>query len=242
MKTINAVIFSIAIVLFAAIAGYYYQSRGRVSKTVSVTGLGQTDFVSDLIVWSGSFDEFAPTLQQAYKLLEKDRKNVKNYLISKGLSDSEIVFEAVGSSKIYNDNYNDEGKYIGQTFAGYNLNQTVVISSYKVDLVEKISREITELINQGINFSSSSPSYYYTKLSELKLELIKKASEDARHRAENIVLNSGSKLGKLVNASMGIFQIVGLYSNEDYTWGGAFNTSSKYKTASITVHQKYLIK
>lgn len=242
MKTINAVIFSIAIIIFAAIAGYYYQSRSRVSKTVSVTGLGQTDFVSDLIVWSGSFGESAPTLQEAYKLLEKDRKTVKNYLISKGLSDSEIVFEAVSSSKIYNDKYNESGKYTGQIFAGYNLDQTVVISSNKVDLVEKISREITELINQGINFSSDSPSYYYTKLSELKLELIKKASEDARQRAENIISSSGSKLGKIVYGSMGIFQIVGQNSNEDYSWGGTFNTSSKYKTASITVHQEYLIK
>jgi len=242
MKTINAIIFSVAIILFAAIGGYYYKSRNNVQKTVSVTGLGQTDFVSDLIVWSGSFDESAPTIQQAYKLLEKDREVVKNYLISKGLSDSEIVFEAVNSSKIYNNKYTEEGKYIGETFQGYKLSQTVVITSYRVDLVEQISREVTDLINEGIDFSSYSPNYYYTKLSELKLELIKKAANDARQRAENIISSSGSKLGKIVYGSMGIFQIIGQNSNEDYSWGGTFNTTSKYKTASITVHQEYLIK
>ena len=111
-----------------------------------------------------------------------------------------------------------------------------------MDLVEDISRKITELINQGIDFTSNSPSYYYTHLSDLKLQLIKDASENARQRAENMIEGSGAKLGKLVNATMGVFQITGLYSNEDYSWGGTYNTSSKNKTARITVHQVYMLK
>lgn len=41
---------------------------------------------------------------------------------------------------------------------------------------------------------------------------------------------------------MGVFQIVGLNSEEDYSWGGTFNTSSKLKTASVTVRSSYKIK
>ena len=44
---------------------------------------------------------------------------------------------------------------------------------------------------------------------------------------------------KLKNAKMGGFQIVGQNSSESYSWGGSFNTSSKRKTASITMKLEY---
>ena len=91
------------------------------------------------------------------------------------------------------------------------------------------------MIESGIEFNSSPPSYYYTKLSELKVDLLAKASADAKQRAETIAKNAGSSLGKIKKATMGVFQITGQNSNEDYSYGGAFNTSAKNKTASITV-------
>ena len=72
--------------------------------------------------------------------------------------------------------------------------------------------------------------------------MLKEASEDAYNRAGVIAEGSKSSLGKLDRSSMGVFQIVGLNSDEDYSWGGSFNTSSKMKTASITVSATYSIK
>ena len=72
--------------------------------------------------------------------------------------------------------------------------------------------------------------------------MIAEATENARIRAEQIAKNSGARLGKLKNATLGVFQITGQYSNEDYTWGGAFNTSSKEKTASVTVTAEFMVK
>ena len=91
-------------------------------------------------------------------------------------------------------------------------------------------------------YESGSPRYYYTKLNDLKIEMLKEASEDAYNRAGVIAEGSKSSLGKLDRSSMGVFQIVGLNSDEDYSWGGSFNTSSKMKTASITVSATYSIK
>jgi len=87
-----------------------------------------------------------------------------------------------------------------------------------------------------------SPRYYYTKLEDLKIEMVSRATENALLRAKSISENSGAKLGELSLAQMGIFQITGQNSNEDYSWGGAYNTSSKEKTASITMKLTYLIK
>ena len=61
-------------------------------------------------------------------------------------------------------------------------------------------------------------------------------------RAEKISEKSGGKIDKLISAQMGIIQITGQNSNEDYSYGGTFNTSSKEKTASITMKLTYKIK
>ena len=242
MKTINAVIFGLAIIISAFFLGNSYASRAKANGTIDVTGLGQVDFTSDLVVWSGEFSKSSVDIKEAYSLLEEDNKKVQKYLTSKGISDDNIVFDAVKTNYVYEDNYSAEGKYIGRKMIGYKLSQRVSINSKKVEAVEKISREVTELIDQGINFYSENPSYYYTKLADLKLQLIQKATEDAYNRAEKIAKSSNSKLGKLIDARMGIFQITGQYSNEDYSWGGVYNTSSKNKTASITVHLEYKVK
>ena len=118
---------------------------------------------------------------------------------------------------------------------------TVIISSHILAEIEKISRLVTDVLNNGVQFYSFSPRYYFTELANLKLDLISKATEDARLRAEKIVDKSGASLGDLLNADMGILQIVGQNSDESYSWGGTFNTSSKKKTASITIELRYKI-
>jgi hypothetical protein len=78
-------------------------------------------------------------------------------------------------------------------------------------------------------------------LNELKIDLLAKAAQDAKLRAETIATNSDASLGSIRKANMGVFQITGRNTNEEYSYGGAFNTSSKEKTASITLRVEYLM-
>lgn len=80
--------------------------------------------------------------------------------------------------------------------------------------METISREISSLIAQGVSIEAYAPDYYYTKLDDVKMGLIEKASADARLRAEKIAVNAGAKIGSVSSARMGVFQITGANSNE----------------------------
>ena len=151
---------------------------------------------------------------------------------------NEVVFSAVEIEKEYETQRYPDGSEI-TTFARYKLSQKVNIESKNVNLVELVSREVTELINDGIELSSNEPRYYYTKLADLKIDLLAAAAKDARIRAEKIAENAGASLGEMETGDMGIFQITGQNSNEDYSWGGTFNTSSRSKTASITVRVNF---
>ena len=231
---LSVVIIAIAAIICFWVIGNAYKYKFKTAETISVTGLAEKDFVSDQIVWTGNYSRKTMDLKLAYTMLKEDESKIRTYLKEKGVTDSELVFSAVSIDKDFITKYDADGKQLGSEFTGYNLKQNVTVDSKNIDKVEKISREVTELIQSGIEFNSSSPSYYYTKLSELKLDLLAKASADAKQRAETIAKNSGSGLGKIKKASMGIFQITGKNTNEDYSYGGAFNTSSKNKTASIT--------
>jgi len=241
-KNASAIIFGIAIIISSIFLGKAYVNRTKVDGKIQVTGLGKADFTSDLIVWEGSFSVENIELKDAYTSLKKDKEIIKTYLQEKGVDAKNIVFTAVDIIKQTKNKYSSEGDYVGEEFIGYQLVQSVQIESKMVAKIEKISREITELLNMGLQFYSESPRYYYTQLSDLKIEMISKATEDARLRAEKIAEFSGGKLGKLVSAKMGIFQITGQNSKEDYSWGGTFNTSSKEKTASITMKLVYKIR
>ena len=234
-KNLSAILFAIAIIIASFVLGNAVINRNRPQGTIVVTGLGESNFTSDLVVWEGNFNRESNDLKTAYASLEKDRNAVTEYLKSKGIPEAQLIFNAVNTNPLYQQNYSNDGRFLGQTFQGYQLNQSLVIESKEVEKVEKISREITELLNQGIAFYSQQPRYYFTGLESLKLEMIAKATEDARIRAERIAENSDSDLGDLINANMGIFQITGQNSGEDYSWGGTFNTLAKNKTASITM-------
>ena len=241
-KHLSAIVFALAIVIASVILGHAVINRNKKVGTITVTGLGETNFSSDLIVWEAKFSQVNKDLQQAYLDLKNDKDIISVYFKSKGLDENVIVFSAVETSKNMKQNYSTEGKYMGQEFTDYTLSQTVQIKSKEVEKVEKISREVTELLNKGIQLYSMAPRYYYTKLEDLKIEMVSRATENARLRAKSISENSGAVIGDLSSAQMGIFQITGQNSNEDYSWGGAYNTSSKEKTASITMKLTYLVK
>ena len=240
MKThLNNIIIASAIILTALIFANALKNRNKSSNSISVTGLGSKDFISDLIVWSGSFVRKSMNLKDAYAELDKDRENIKNYLISKGIKADNIVFSAVAIEKEFDDVYDNSGNKTKSIFTGYLLKQNIQIESNEVDKIEDISRQVSELINSGIEFYSDEPQYYYTKLAQLKIEMIAEATQDANIRAKKIAENAGSDIGRLKNADMGVFQIVAQNSSEEYSWGGSFNTTSKRKTATITVKLEY---
>ncbi len=229
----------VSAIICVFVLGRSYNYKHKQAEIISVTGAADTNFISDLSVWSGSFTRASFNLQEAYAQLKADETVVMNYLQGKGLSKSEMSTSSISTEKLFDYTYDESGKQTGSVFKGYKLSESVSIESRDLVKIDKISREITELIQQGVELTSSSPDYYYTKLGDLKIGLLAKASEDGTRRAETIAKNAKSKIGDLRKATMGVFQITGQNENEDYSFGGAFNTKNINKTATITVKMDF---
>jgi hypothetical protein len=241
---ISALIIGVCIVASCvALAFGLSHFRSESTHVISATGSASVDFESDIIIWRGSFSTAAYTSQAAYTKLKNDADVVKSYLTGNGVAESEIVFDSVDIRRTYHDNYDTNGNYIGSEADGYQLTQSVTVSSSNLDVVEKISRDISSLLDKGVELTSGSPEYYYSDLDALKLDLIDKASINAKDRIDIIAKNSGASLGKLKNSSLGVFQITAKNSGTgSYSYDGAFDTSSRFKTASITVRLEYDLK
>ena len=241
MRNLSSLIIGLAFIIGLFIVAKAYKYRSTAAETITVTGSAEKDFVSDLIVWNGSYSRKSMDLKSAYTQLKEDENTIRAYLSGKGIQNNEMVFSSVNINKEFNYKTDENGRSLGQEFSGYNLSQNVRIESPDVDKIDQISREATELIQKGIEFNSSSPLFYYTKLTEVKMDLLAKASADGKARADIIAKNAGNSLGKLKKATLGVFQITGKNSNEDYSYGGTFNTSSRNKTGSITIRMEFAV-
>jgi hypothetical protein len=101
-------------------------------------------------------------------------------------------------------------------------------------MVEKVSRESTDLIAQGVPLESSNPQFFYTKIGDVKREILGLAAEDARKRAEEIAGKSGGSLGDVRGARMAPLQITPRYDFEIYD-SGYNDLSSKEKSITAVV-------
>lgn len=238
-SNITVAVLGLSFIAGIMLLGQAYNYKFKTRNTVSVLGSAEHHFTSDLIVWSATFTKTSFELKDAYTSLKNDEKQVRDYLTAHGIAGEEAIFSSITIDKRYRYSFNDQGQQTAATFDGYQLRQGLKVESKDITKVEKISREITELLQSGIELSSQEPLYYYTQLSSLKIDLLAKAAADAHNRANTIAQNAKARLGNLRRASMGVFQITGQHSDEDYSYGGTFNTGSKNKTATITVRLEY---
>lgn len=202
-------------------------------QQISVTGSAQMNIKSDYIVWSGSYFRREVDLVTAYKKLQEDLDRVRAYLILKGVNEIEIIVSPIATTIIYKKN--EKGNDTND-IQGYMLSQSVEIKSSEIEKITQISRESTGLINDGVEFSSAAPEYTYTKLDGLKIEMLAKATENAKLRAVNMVKATGNKIGFMRSARMGVFQITPVNSTEVSSWGINDTSSLEKKvTAVVTV-------
>ena len=108
---------------------------------------------------------------------------------------------------------------------GYSLRQQLEVRTNDVDKIAQIAREATELINQNILIESNAPQYFYTRLGDLKIEMLGEAAKDAKIRAEKIAASTGNKIGTVRSARMGVLQITAADSTE-VSDAGISDTSS----------------
>jgi hypothetical protein len=211
-------------------------------RTIQVTGSAKRRIVSDLIEWTGHVEVEHPSDRVlAYRTLHEHTEKVIAYLRAQGIKDTELQPSSASVDRIIETEQVGRGENMiaRQIPKGWRATQSVRVRSTNVALVERLSREVTRLLEEGISLSSAAPSYYYTKLGELKIEMLAEAAKDARTRADNMVRSAGgATIYNLRSADMGIINVNPANSTETSAQGNNDATSLEKDIITI-VHVVY---
>jgi len=204
---------------------------------ITVKGFAERSIESDRAVWSGRITVRGSQLETTYTELEADRTRLLQFLEKSGATDVGVRVEPVSTQAVYETL--SSGRR-GNRVVGYELGQSVVLSSRDLDLVKAVAQNSADLIRDGVELSASPPQYYFTRLDELKVEMLGEASRDALRRAEVLAENGGAEVGVLRSASQGVFQITPQFST-DVSPYGMNDTSTREKSIKAVVTVRYAI-
>jgi uncharacterized protein len=228
----SAAVLAIGLIISTLIGGWFFVKGKRGDQSITVTGSARKRIKSDLVIWRSAVSYQAPVLSDAYRSLSEAVPRVKTYLVSKGIAENQITISSISSQTLHG-RTSDGGET--SEITGYSLRQELSVRSNDVDKIGQIAREATELINQGILIESMAPEYIYTQLGGLKIEMLAEAAKDAKVRAEQIAQSTGSSIGSVRSARMGVLQITPADSSE-VSDSGMNDTSALEKDITAVVN------
>jgi hypothetical protein len=176
-------------------------------RIVTVKGLAEREYKADIIIWPISFSVAENDVQTLYSSIDDNSQTIKRFLIKNGIQDSEISFSTPNitdkSAQSYGNGPKPEFRFIAR--------QTVTVYSKNVDGVRQVMGELSALGKEGIVLTGGGyegqTEYIFTRLNDVKPEMIEEATKKARQVAEKFAADSDSKLGKIKRASQGQFSI-----------------------------------
>lgn len=232
MKDLKTIILSVSVSVIASavILSVGLSNIARADKTVSVRGLAEREVDADLAVWPLTFSLGSNDLSELQKDILAKTEIVKNYLAEYELSGNDFTVQSPSITDNSMNPYMDKNQvrytYIAET--------VVLVRSSKVEQVKKAQGDSLKLMSDGIAVSKdykSKISFEFTKLNDIKPQMIAEATKNARTAAEQFARDSGSKVGKIKRASQGLFSI------ED-----AAADLSERKTIRVVTTVEYLLK
>jgi len=209
------------------------------TSLLNVTGEAQMNVTSDDVKWTSQFFVNAqPTgLQPAYAEMTKDEAAVTAFLKAQNIPDGDVTIAPVQMNQIFANCAQDPAacKF---NIGGYRLSQTVTVESSDVQGITKVAQHTQPLIDDGVQFSTQSLDYYYTKLDTLRAKLLAQATSEAQQRAKEIAAATGRQIGQLVSVQEEPLQLTPVNS-PNVSNGGQYDTSTIQKQLTAIVQAAF---
>jgi uncharacterized protein len=204
------------------------RDRNR-SDVITVTGSAKKRIVSDYVVWDASLASQRPTTTAAASQLAGWTRRARAFFRAQGVRDDELTLQPISTAGP--GGYDENGDKVN----GFRLTRVFEIRSFRVRAIADAAERSSSLLAQGVPLAAEPPQYVYTKLPDLRPQLLAAATKDAQQRARVLVAASGAKLGKLRGVNVGVFQITIPNSTEvsDY---GEYDTSTLEKDVTAVVN------
>jgi len=189
-------------------------------RSVTVRGLAEREVLADLATWTLAYSAQGETLKAVQADIDKDTQAIKTFFKELGFATDELRPTGVGVNQ-YNNNY---GKPV------LNIRQRIALRTDNIELAQEAVSQQFDLIRRGgVLEEGSGMSYTFTKLEEVKPEMVAEATQDARRAAQQFAQDSGANVGGIKSATQGYFSI----RSRDGDSGGYGVSDTPYKKVRV---------
>lgn len=189
-----------------------FSSRDRV---VNVKGLAEMEVPANKVTWPLMYKDLGNDLPALYNKINSTNQAILSFLKEKGITANEITINAPEIIDMQAERYNSNPAPFR-----YNVTSVITVTSSQVDLVRKLISEQSELLKQGIAITGGdyryNVTYDFTKLNEVKPQMIEEATKNARAAGQKFAKDSDSELGEIKKAFQGQFTIEDRDANTPY--------------------------
>jgi len=235
-----AVIIASLILGASAAVGLFAVGDGlaqRNAEGITVTGSARAEVDADRAVWR--IDAYAQAEQVATAVdeVEKALDTVIAFLRAGGIDADSITVDGLSTSVNYR--WTDQG--MTSEIISFSASQTVTLRSDDVVLIDRLNRDLGEVLRTGVNVTNFRPEYLISDLASLRPQLQARAVEDAVTRAKAMLSVVSGEIGTVVAIRSGPFQ-VSAPDSVDVSDYGTYDTSTITKSVGATVSVTFTVR
>lgn len=222
-----------AILAFGLIAGGYLMGDGLVrmkqsDRAVTVRGLAEREATADLATWTIAYSAKAHDLQSAQAKVDSDTRAIRTFFASLGFDADALQPTGANVSQ-----YNENG------IATYTVKQRLSLRTTDIKKAQAAVKRQFDLVKSGVELEEGSGmSYTFTRLNEIKPQMIALATKDARKSAEQFAKDSGTDVGNIKSATQGYFEVTARDGDSGGGWGVS---DTPYKKVRVVTTVEYYL-
>lgn len=232
----NILLIAALVLAIGIIAGGYLLGDGlrrarMADRAVTMRGLAERNVTADLATWTISFTAQGNELSAVQAESDRDARTVAAFFAAAGFP-ANAVTDAGGSVNQYYDS--------NRGVNNVTVNRRVQLRTTDVMRARRTYARQFELIRGGVAIQEGSGmQYVFTRLNDVKPQMIAQATQDARRGAEQFARDSGTAVGGIRSATQGYFSI-GARAGDVSEEGSGGNDSPFQKVRVVTTIEFYL--
>ena len=161
--------------------GRGFEHGRSADRYVTVKGLAESFVTADLAVWPLRITATGDDLARVQEQIDRDLSTVTRFLTEQGIEPEGVQPQRVEVTDLLAQPYRPEGVGANRFIVA----QTTIVRTGQVDRVARLNQQTGELVKRGVVLADTGgPTYLFTRLNEIKPELLAEATRNARLSAE----------------------------------------------------------
>jgi len=204
----STLVLAAAIVVAALLVGRGIERFRAADRSVSVKGVAERTVQADVGLWPLRMVAADNDLDAAQRKITHDRRTVLAFLARFDLDSTSTELQGFEVADTRANPYQN-----GVAANRFIITTTLMVRTADPAKIRQASQRVGDLVAAGVVLTSGGPgyggpTYLFTRLNDLKPEMLSEATANARKAAEEFARQSGTGVGGIRRASQGIFEIL----------------------------------